>query len=114
MMTKTCQCLVIDIQLKTMLNLKNLMSRPDYHKNREKAKRVKITNIYSGELKSGRILVGKCPFHEDTGNPNFRLYTDTNSWYCFRCGEGGDVITFMMKLKSCNYVQAIRELLKYA
>lgn len=43
----------------------------------------------------------KCPLHsEDT--PSFRCYTYSNSFYCFGCGEGGDIITLHIKFMDIN------------
>ena len=42
------------------------------------------------DLKSeGKRLVGSCPFHAER-RPSFNVYTDTNTWYCFSCKQGGD------------------------
>lgn len=51
----------------------------------------------------GNIL---CPFHADR-NPSCKIYEETNSFYCFSCGAGGDVITFAAKyLNVSNYESA--------
>lgn len=43
----------------------------------------------------------KCPLHsEDT--PSFRCYTYSNSFYCFGCGEGGDIIALHIKFMDIN------------
>ena len=67
---------------------------------KEKAKSIPIESLYSGKLqKCGKTMRGLCPFHGDTNKPNFHIYPETNSWYCFACGQGGDNISFYMKLK---------------
>ena|SRR3990167_10748598 len=77
---------------------------------KEKAKKYPLEKLYDGQLKqTGRILQGKCPFHEDE-NPSFAIYPETNSWYCFACGEGGDVFDFYMKKRGIDFKQAIKEL----
>lgn len=59
---------------------------------------------YNIEVKhEGQVLRAFCPFHNDTGRPNFTLYEDTNSWYCWACKEGGDVISFVAKMENISY-----------
>ena len=60
---------------------------------------------------SGQTWVGRCPFHRDGGRPNFHVYADTNSWYCFRCGLGGDVIRFVQKMEDVDFRQAVERLM---
>lgn len=45
---------------------------------------------------SGERLVGGCPFHEDR-HPSLVVYPATDSFYCFGCRAGGDVITFLRR-----------------
>src|SRR3990167_10811293 len=74
------------------------------------AKKTKIESLYIGQLKqSGKVLLGICPFHEDK-KPSFAIYPNTNSWYCFACGDGGDVIDFYMRRNSSDFKDALREL----
>lgn len=76
-----------------------------------KAKAVKIEDLYKGELKRfGSVLRGLCPFHKDSGTPNFTVYPQTNSCYCFKGCGGGDSIWFYMKLKKVDFKTAIKEL----
>ena len=78
---------------------------------KEKAKQKKIEDLFPGTLKRyGNVLRGLCPLHQDKSNPNFTIYPETNSWYCFAEGNGGDVITFWMLYKNVDFKQAIREL----
>lgn len=51
----------------------------------------------------GQVLRAFCPFHNDTGRPNLTLYDATNSWYCWACKEGGDVISFVAKMENISY-----------
>lgn len=46
----------------------------------------------------------KCPFHEEK-TPSFRVY-ENNSFYCFGCGAGGDVITLIMKMENLSFEEA--------
>ena len=47
--------------------------------------------------RSGRRLVGLCPFHEDR-TPSLVVYEETSSYFCFGCDAGGDVFDFVGRL----------------
>jgi DNA primase len=64
---------------------------------------------YGVELKrQGRALVGRCLFHPDGGRPNLHVYTD--SWRCYRCGIGGDVLAFVMQAENVGFREAVDRL----
>ncbi len=69
-----------------------------------------IEDIVSGYVKltrKGKNLVGLCPFHsEKTGS--FYIYPQTQSFYCFGCGAGGDTITFLRRIENLEYVEAVK------
>ena len=50
-----------------------------------------------------------CPFHNEK-TPSMKVYGGDRGWYCFGCGENGDVITFVMKLFSIDFKTAIQKL----
>lgn len=55
-----------------------------------------------------------CPIHGDDRTPHLYIYESTNSWYCFKCGKGGDAAEFIKLLKKVNFKEAkqiIEELL---
>jgi len=56
---------------------------------------------------SGRALVGRCPFHDDGGRPNLYVYPSTESWYCYRCSAGGDVISFVERIEDVGFCEAV-------
>ena len=58
----------------------------------------------------GRSLIGRCPFHNDGGRPNLNVYPATESFYCFRCGMGGDVITFIRQIDGLSFPEALARL----
>ena len=58
---------------------------------------------------SGRVRQGVCPFHEETEG-SFTVYADSERWYCFGCGEGGDVLDFVRRVESLDLPEAIRRL----
>lgn len=51
-----------------------------------------------------------CPFHEDK-TASLKLYKDNNSYYCFGCNKGGDVIDFVMSLQKISFIQAVKQLI---
>jgi DNA primase len=59
--------------------------------------------------RAGVTLKGVCPFHEDKG-PSFTVYEKTQSFHCFGCGIGGNVVSFVMKKQNRDFIEAIREL----
>ena len=57
----------------------------------------------------GRTHTGLCPFHSEK-TPSFVVYPETQSFYCFGCGAGGDVISFIKKINNLDYVEAVKYL----
>ena len=55
----------------------------------------------------GRTHTGLCPFHSEK-TPSFVVYPETQSFYCFGCGAGGDVITFIRNINNLGYVEAVK------
>ena len=55
----------------------------------------------------GRTPVCLCPFHNEK-TPSFVIYKDTQSYYCFGCGAGGDAITFIRMIENLDYTEAVR------
>lgn len=68
-----------------------------------------VIGTYVPLKRAGRISKGLCPFHSEK-TPSFCVYHDTQSFYCFGCGVGGDVITFLKKAENLSYVEAIHVL----
>lgn len=58
----------------------------------------------------GRVLVGRCPFHDDGGRPNLTVFPDTQTFCCFACGARGDVIDFVAAAEHTSAVDAARRL----
>ena len=57
----------------------------------------------------GRVRQGVCPFHEEAEG-SFTVYADTERWYCFGCGEGGDVLDFLQRSDGLSLREAIQRL----
>lgn len=66
---------------------------------------------YGVELRrSGRALVGRCPLHDDRGRPNFYVYPDQDSWFCYRCNVGGDAISLVERVERVGFREAVSRL----
>ncbi len=57
----------------------------------------------------GRVRQGVCPFHEETEG-SFTVYSDTERFYCFGCGAGGDVLDFVGRMEGLTLPATIRRL----
>lgn len=63
--------------------------------------------------KSGRGLMGLCPFHGEK-TPSFSVSPELGVYHCFGCHEGGDVIQFVRKIENLDYVDAVKWLAQKA
>ncbi|MDR0404317.1 MAG: DNA primase [Oscillospiraceae bacterium] len=68
---------------------------------------VSVASSYMNFKKSGRNLVGLCPFHNEK-TPSLFIYPESDSFYCFGCGVGGSVITFLEKAENLSYIDAVK------
>ena len=66
-----------------------------------------IVSSYVKLKRQGRNLTGLCPFHSEK-TPSFVVYPDTQSFFCFGCGAGGDMISFIMRIENLDYVEAVK------
>ncbi len=57
----------------------------------------------------GGSYKGICPFHDEK-SPSFNVTPSRNLWYCFGCGEGGDVITFIQRIEHLSFSEAVENL----
>ncbi|HEU5175638.1 MAG TPA: CHC2 zinc finger domain-containing protein, partial [Gemmatimonadaceae bacterium] len=55
----------------------------------------------------GTSFRGPCPFHGGK-NPNFSVNPRTNAYHCFKCGESGDVFSFVQKRLGLDFVEAVK------
>ena len=58
---------------------------------------------------TGRVRQGVCPFHEEVEG-SFTVYSDSQRFYCFGCGLGGDVLDFLQRTENLTLPEAIRQL----
>ena len=68
-----------------------------------------MASEYLALKKAGRNFVGLCPFHQEK-TASFTINREKQIFYCFGCGEGGNVITFLMKIAGKSFPEAIKEL----
>lgn len=68
---------------------------------------------YVNLSKRGRLKKGLCPFHNEK-TPSFFVYPESQSFYCFGCGAGGDAITFVRRIENLDYVEAVKFLAERA
>ncbi len=74
---------------------------------------VDVISSYVTLKRKGSSYFGLCPFHkEKTGS--FSVAPDKQIYHCFGCGEGGDVIKFIMKVENIGYREAIEFLAERA
>ncbi len=69
-----------------------------------------IENIMSSYIqlkKHGKTYLCSCPFHSEK-TPSCTVFPDTQTFYCFGCGAGGDVITFIMKIENLSFIEALK------
>ena len=71
-----------------------------------------VVRSYGVELRQkGGYLTGRCPIHEDK-KPSFAVYPKTQTFKCFGCGKGGDVVDFVEAVEDCNTETALETLEK--
>ncbi|MET9337422.1 MULTISPECIES: DNA primase [unclassified Nonomuraea] len=68
---------------------------------------IQLRNAGGGNLK------GLCPFHDEK-SPSFNVTPERGMYFCFGCGEGGDVITFVEKIEHLSFHEAVERLAQRA
>lgn len=69
---------------------------------------VDVISKYVMLKKTGRNFQGLCPFHNEK-TPSFVVTPDKQIFKCFGCGEGGDVISFLMKINNQSFSEVVEE-----
>lgn len=75
----------------------------------DEANIVDLVSEYLNLKKSGANFVGLCPFHTEK-TPSFTVSETKQFYHCFGCGEGGDVISFIMKMENMTFIEASKYL----
>ena len=63
--------------------------------------------------RSGSNYTGLCPFHNEK-TPSFSVSPGKQMYYCFGCGAGGNVFTFLMEYENLSFVEALEQLAERA
>ena len=70
---------------------------------------VDVIGDYVKLQKKGSSYFGLCPFHNEK-SPSFSVSPHKQMYYCFGCGEGGNVISFLMKYENYTFIEAMEVL----
>jgi len=70
---------------------------------------VEIASAYVKLRRAGRNWEGLCPFHQEK-TPSFSINPEKQVWYCFGCGSGGDVFSFVQKAEGLTFREALEKL----
>ena len=72
---------------------------------------VSVIQKYCNVVSKGRSYWTCCPFHIEK-TPSMCIYDYEQTFHCYGCKEHGDVIRFIMKIESCDFMQAVEILAK--
>ncbi len=70
---------------------------------------VDVISAYVSLKKKGGQYVGLCPFHNEK-TPSFSVSQSKQMYYCFGCGAGGNVFTFLMQYENDSFLEAVESL----
>ena len=70
---------------------------------------VDVISSYVKLQKKGSSYFGLCPFHNEK-SPSFSVSRQKQMYYCFGCGAGGNVITFLMEYENYSFQEALKVL----
>ncbi|PHV71064.1 DNA primase [Sporanaerobium hydrogeniformans] len=76
---------------------------------RQRSDIVSIISEHTSLTKKGNNYTGLCPFHTEK-TPSFSVSEDKQLYYCFGCGAGGNILTFLMQKENMNFVEALKYL----
>ena len=76
---------------------------------RSRAEIIGVVGDYVSLKKRGRNWLGLCPFHGEK-TPSFTVSADKGMFYCFGCGVGGNVFTFIMRIENLGFEEAVRSM----
>ena len=74
---------------------------------------VDLISTYVPLKKKGSSYFGLCPFHNEK-SPSFSVSRDKQMYYCFGCGAGGNVFTFLMEYENFSFSEALKYLAERA
>jgi DNA primase len=70
---------------------------------------VDVVSGYTSLRKRGATYSGLCPFHQEK-TPSFTVSAEKGLYYCFGCGEGGDVVRFLERIENLPFAEVIEQL----
>lgn len=70
---------------------------------------VDVVSQYVPLKQKGSSFMGLCPFHHEK-TPSFSVNREKQFYYCFGCGAGGNVLTFLMQVEHCTFPEALKQL----
>lgn len=70
---------------------------------------VSVISEYITLKPKGSSYFGLCPFHNES-TPSFSVSADKQFYYCFGCGESGNVYSFIMRMEGCDFPEAVKRL----
>lgn len=85
------------------------ISREIIDRIRNEADIAEVISHYVPLKRQGTGFVALCPFHPDK-DPSFSINPKRNTYHCFGCGVGGDVISFVRQVNGLGFIDAIKDL----
>jgi DNA primase len=81
---------------------------------RDRSDIIELVREYVPSLKkAGKSYKGRCPFHDEK-TPSFNVDRQKGLFYCFGCGQGGDIFDFLMKIENLSFTESARKLAQKA
>ena len=74
---------------------------------------VDVISSYVSLKKKGSSYFGLCPFHNEK-SPSFSVSREKQMYYCFGCGAGGNIFTFLMEYENMTFPEAMQTLAQRA
>jgi vacuolar-type H+-ATPase subunit I/STV1 len=94
-----------------------LREKTEWHEKYERAQRTCIECVVhhfhpdAANIRNIKQQMLRCPFHDDK-SPSMKVYLPDNNFHCFGCGAHGSPIDFVMKIKNCDFKEAV-EIISY-
>jgi CHC2 zinc finger len=73
---------------------------------KSRANLIEMVTEYTRLRRAGKQFLGYCPFHLER-YPSFYVHGEKQVFYCFGCGVGGDVFSFVMRMFGCDFRSAL-------
>lgn len=74
---------------------------------------VDVVGQYVQLKKSGKNYLGLCPFHNEK-TPSFSVAEDKQIYYCFGCGKGGNVFSFVQEIEGLTFPESVEKVAEYS